>query len=269
MKRSIKIASGVFISFLISLFLVSPANADDVRFNGDHACPALYPIKQMVIDVAANTTTTVCITQYQWDIEMMGGDTHSKWLSSGGTYDATRDIANWKAERSAIEQLRTDTEALAKAEAIKYPNTQVCKAYSYTSTYNGSGGGSFCTIHTETIDVSVRPITPPVGDTTTLMSTNSVASSAVFATVDVPAATSVTAKYFASTTKAVKKLKKMSYTFAKGPKGTEVKVAKTAGDSCFVAGRTVYLGSKSECSVAVTVTKKGVVQGVKTLTFVR
>lgn len=263
MKRSIKLALTVFTAFLLTLFLVSPASADTVSFDGDHACPTLYPIKTMVIDVRANTTTTVCLTQYEWDIQMVGGETHAKWLASGGTYDATQDISNWKAERVAIEKLRTDTEALAKSVAEANPNTQVCKAYSYTSTYNGSGGGSFCTIYVATVDVSVQ------APTSNAVTFGAASFGAVSPVAEVSPANKVTANYFASTTKATKKLKKMSYTFAKGPKGSNVSVTKTAGEACFVTGRTVYLGKGTQCSVSVTVANKGVVQGVKTYTFVR
>ena len=142
MKRSLKIAIGVLVTFLISLFLVNPASAEVIRMDTDGPCPTTHPIKHQISDAQTGVTYFNCMTQYQWDIEMIGGDTHAKWLASGETYDAAQDIANWKAERAAIEKLRADTEALAKAEAIKNPNTQVCKAYSYTSTYNGSGGGS-------------------------------------------------------------------------------------------------------------------------------
>lgn len=274
MKRSLKIAVGLVTSLLLSLVVASPAGAEVIRLDVDGPCPDGYPIKHQISDARTGVTYFNCMSQYQWDIEMIGGETHAKWLASGQTYDATQDIANWKAERAAIEKLRTDTEALAKSEAQKYPNTQICKAYNYTSIYNGSGGGSYCTIHTETVDVSVQPVTNnPVESiqpaSVSVMSVASATVEAIPTVVEIPAATQVTAKYLSNTTKAVKKLKKMKYTFPKGPKGTSVNVAKVSGDSCFVTGRTVYLGKNSECSVAVTVTKKGVIQGVRALTFVR
>ena len=277
MKRSLKIAIGVLVTFLISLFLVSPASAEVIRMDTDGPCPISHPIKHQITDAQTGVTYFNCMTQYQWDIEMIGGDTHAKWLASGEAYDATQDIANWKAELAAIEKLRADTEALAKAEAIKNPNTQICKAYNYTSTYNGSGGGSFCTIHTETVDVSVKPVEPVEPEQSALIQMSTASALQVLDTQtkysvivkDVPAVTSVTAKYFSNTTKAVKKLKKMKYTFPKGPKSTVIAVSKIAGDSCFVSGRTVYLGKNSECTVSVSISKKGVLQGTKTLSFVR
>lgn len=273
MKRSNKLVIGLLTAVTLLAGAISPAFAvDEIRLNTDTACPDGYPIKGQVSDVRSGVTYWTCKSQYAWDIEMMGGDTHAKWLASGGTYDASQDIANWKAERVAIEKLRTDTEALAKAVAQENPNTQVCKAYSYTSTYNGSGGGSFCTIHVATVDVSVpQVVSSPASDAVSASAFKlSVALVAPQATVtEVAPANKATSSYFKSTTKATKKLKKMSYTFAKGPKGSVVSVAKTAGDSCFVTGRTVFLGKGSECTVSVTVTKKGAVQGIKTYIFVR
>jgi hypothetical protein len=242
----------------------------------DGPCPIDYPIKQQISDARTNVTYFLCISQYQWDIEMMGGETHAKWLASGKTYDATQDISNWKSEKAAIEKLRLDTEALAKSEAQKNPNTQVCKAYNYTSKYNGSGGGSFCTIHTETIDVSVPAPNPTSIEPVSISSfsvngSGSTRVSTVAAPNEITAVNGITAKYLSNATTSIKKMKlnKMTYTFAKAPKGSTVTITKIAGDSCFVNKRTVYLGKKSECSVSVTVTKKGVVQGVKTLSFMR
>ena len=146
MRISRRFVVVVLLSFLATAVVSSPAHADDGRFSGDHSCPELYPIKQAVIDVAANTYTTICITQYQWDIELMGGTTYEKWLASGKTYDAHADIALWKAEKAGIELLRTTAEADAKAAADADPGLQVCKSWNYTSVYNGSGGGSICTI---------------------------------------------------------------------------------------------------------------------------
>lgn len=180
MKRSLKISIGILATFLLSLFLVSPAGANEVRLDVDGPCPTEYPIKQQISDARTNITYWLCVSQYQWDIEMMGGETHAKWLASGKTYDATQDILNWKAEKAAIEKLRLDTEALAKSEAQKNPNTQVCKAYNYTSKYNGSGGGSFCTIHTETVDVSSPR---PTASENTISPTSKMQSSLVLPTL--------------------------------------------------------------------------------------
>lgn len=276
MKRSLKIVIGCIAAFIISIFLVSPAGADEIRLDVDGPCPTDYPIKQQISDARTNITYWLCITQYQWDIEMMGGETHAKWLASGKTYDATQDISNWKTEKAAIERLRLDTEALAKSEAQNNPNTQVCKAFNYTSKYNGSGGGTFCTIHTETVDVSVPEVAQPPVEASAftalaLPSANKAITQQSSASAEVTAVNKVTAKYLTTAAKSIKKmkLKKMTYTFARAPKGSEVSITKVSGDSCFVNKRSVYLGSNSECTVSVTITKKGLVQGAKVLTFIR
>lgn len=146
MRISRRLALAISLSFLSAVVVASPVAADDVRFSGDHACPDLYPIKQMVVDARSGSVQTICVTQYQWDIEMIGGATHEKWIASGKTYDAHADISAWKAEKAGIELLRTTAEAEAKAAADADPGLQVCKSWNYTSIYNGSGGGSICTI---------------------------------------------------------------------------------------------------------------------------
>ena len=56
-------------------------------------------------------------------------------------------IADWKYEKISIQLLRLGAETLLEAEAQVNPGVQVCKAYRFVSTFNGSGGGSICTIY--------------------------------------------------------------------------------------------------------------------------
>lgn len=133
-------------SFLASLVIALPAQAEVLRMDQDGLCPASHPIKGQISDARTGVTYYECKTQYDWDIEMMGGAAYQRWLDSGKTLDMTADIAYWKSEKSLIEQKRIDAEAAAKAEADANPGVQVCKSWNYESIYNGSGGGSICTI---------------------------------------------------------------------------------------------------------------------------
>jgi hypothetical protein len=160
MKRSKKMVFGLIATLLISLFLVNPVTADEVRMDTDGPCPTDYPTKHQISDASTGITYWICKSEYQWEIEKIGGDTHKKWLESGGTYDASADIAAAKAEQDYINQLRAQVERDAVAEARTKPNTQVCKQASYQTVYHGGGGFSTCHIYVPETNVSISPSTP-------------------------------------------------------------------------------------------------------------
>ena len=54
-------------------------------------------------------------------------------------------------------------------------------------------------------------------------------------------------------------------TFPKAPKGTKIKIAKSAGDSCKVSGRVVKVKASETCDLTVTLSRKGKVVGSQTL----
>lgn len=146
MRTRSRLNLGICLALVTSLFIALPAHAEVIRMDEDGLCPASHPIKGQISDARTGVTYYECKTQYDWDIEMMGGDAYQRWIDSGKTLDMTADIAYWKAEKSLIEQKRIAAEAAAKAEADANPGVQICKSWSYESIYNGSGGGSICTI---------------------------------------------------------------------------------------------------------------------------
>lgn len=162
MKNSIKLAVGLATSLIISVLVATSAGADELRLDTDGPCPESHPTKHQISDASTGITYWICKTEYQWEIEKIGGETHQKWLESGGNYDATADIAAAKAEQDYINNLRAQVEREAIAEARTKPNTQVCKSANYQTVYHGGGGFSSCHIYVPETNVSVTPNEPRV-----------------------------------------------------------------------------------------------------------
>jgi hypothetical protein len=76
----------------------------------------------------------------------------------------------------------------------------------------------------------------------------------------------VATRYFAKTNK-IPNLSGFAtkLTFPKAPKGTKIKIAKSAGDSCKVSGRVVKVKASGTCDLTVTLSRKGKVVGSQTL----
>ena len=128
---------------LISTLSAVNANAN-VSFDGDVSCPAEYPIKYGEFDVATGQQKTVCHTDTYHQANIIGGEVFQNYVNSGGTLDISQAIAQYRQEQQSINNQRTNAEAQALAEAQANPGVEVCKSWSYTSTFNGSGGGGTC-----------------------------------------------------------------------------------------------------------------------------
>jgi hypothetical protein len=76
----------------------------------------------------------------------------------------------------------------------------------------------------------------------------------------------VATRYFAKTNK-IPNLSGFAtkLTFPKAPKGTKIKIQKSAGDSCKVSGRVVKVKASGTCDLTVTLSRKGKVVGSQTL----
>ncbi|MFM1819547.1 MAG: hypothetical protein RIS61_1145 [Actinomycetota bacterium] len=160
MNRSVRISVSAVLAFAFSIFMIGSSLADEIRMDTDGTCPATHPTKHQISDASTGITYWICKTEYQWEIEKIGGDTHQKWLESGGSYDASADIAASKAEQDYINQLRAQVEQDAISEARTKPNTQVCKSANYQTVYHGSGGFSSCHTYVPETNVSTSPSSP-------------------------------------------------------------------------------------------------------------
>lgn len=268
-RTAMILAIGTALALAFS-FIPTPAHGAVVNhklnFEGEVSCPESNPIKGMTFDVASGRVTTQCYTQFYWDANMMGGEVFMEFdvvISSNQTPDAaliakvTQAIADWKAERIAIDALRDDAQRRAQAAADASPGDVICKAWSYTSRYNGSGGGSVCAVNNNPVDVSVRrsaPVTEPSVPVVTAPVSETITSDAV------------ATRYFAKTNK-IPNLSGFAtkLTFPKAPKGTTIKISKSAGDSCKVSGRVVKVKASGTCDLTVTLSRKGKVVGSQTL----
>jgi len=175
----------------------------------------------------------------------------------------TAAVADWKAERIAIDALRDDAQRRAQAAADASPGDVICKAWSYTSRYNGSGGGSVCAVNNNPVDVSRQPAPAPALSESVAPAPAPVEAAPVAETVTTDA---VATRYFAKTNK-IPNLSGFAtkLTFPKAPKGTKIKIAKSAGDSCKVSGRVVNVKASGTCDLTVTLSRKGKVVGSQTL----
>lgn len=144
MKRFILVLVLVFASSLLN----SPALASDPNYGGDTvtyedqsaSCPSSHPIRTGV------GSSLVCVQQQDWDVYLIGGDLHQQYRDSGGTLDVAAAVEQYKQEQSTIRSLQENAQSEAEAEAARNPGVQVCRNWSYTSEFSGSGSGGVCTI---------------------------------------------------------------------------------------------------------------------------
>lgn len=150
--------------FLLSLILVftglvfnTGAVASDPNYGGDTltyddanaTCPSSHPIRTGESGRNPDGTSYYrikCVRQQDWDVYLIGGDIHQQYRDSGGTLDVAAAIEEYKQEQNNIRSLQENAQREAEAEAAKNPGVQVCRNWSYTSQYSGSGSGGVCTI---------------------------------------------------------------------------------------------------------------------------
>jgi len=138
MKRSLILVLSMFLTFI-----VAPAAEANLRFDGDVSCPADFPIKYGESTLGGGYITT-CHTDTYHQANLIGGEVFQNYVNSGGTLDISQAIAQYRQEQQSINNQRANAEAQALAEANANPGQEVCKTWSYTSTFNGSGGGGTC-----------------------------------------------------------------------------------------------------------------------------
>ena len=138
MKRSLILVLSMFLTFIIA-----PSAKADLTFDGDVSCPANFPIKYGESN-ADGSYRTICHTETYHQANLIGGELFQNYLNSGGTLDISEAIAQNRLEQQNIAEQRATSEAQALAEANANPGQEVCKTWSYTSTFNGSGGGGTC-----------------------------------------------------------------------------------------------------------------------------
>ena len=148
MKRSLILVLSMFLTFI-----VVPATQANVSFDGDVSCPADFPIKYGESN-ADGSYKTVCHTDTYHQANLIGGDVFQNYVNSGGTLDISQAITQYRQEQQSISDQRANAEAQALSEANANPGQEVCKTWSYTSTFNGSGGGGTCV----TIPLAARAI---------------------------------------------------------------------------------------------------------------
>jgi hypothetical protein len=148
MKRSLVLILSLFLSFI-----VAPSAQANLRFDGDVSCPADYPIKYGESTLDGGYFTT-CHTDTYHQANLIGGEVFQNYVDSGGTLDISAAISQNRQEQQSIADQRVAAEAQALAEANANPGQEVCKTWSYTSTFNGSGGGGTCV----TIPLAARTI---------------------------------------------------------------------------------------------------------------
>ena len=284
-RTAMTVAIGTALALAFS-FVPTPAHGATIihklNYEGEVSCPESNPIKGMTFDARSGHVSTQCYTQFYWDANMMGGEVFMEFdavIRAGYTPGeamierVTAAVADWKAERITIDELRDDAQRRAQAAADASPGDVICKAWSYTSRYNGSGGGSVCAVNNNPVDVSVRQPAPAPAQIESLnASTTSVA--APSAAAPLAAAPSAAASMLkASTTPAAtryftrtSKLQSLSgfatkITFPKAPKGSKIKIKKSKGNSCTVKGRVVRVKASGTCDLTVTMSRKGKVVG--------
>jgi hypothetical protein len=283
-RRTAKtVAIGTALALAFS-FVPTPAYGATIihklNYEGEVSCPESNPIKGMTFDARSGHVSTQCYTQFYWDANMMGGEVFMEFdavIRAGYTPGeamierVTAAVADWKAERIAIDELRDDAQRRAQAAADASPGDVICKAWSYTSRYNGSGGGSVCAVNNNPVDVSVRQPAPVQIESLTASSTSAAASIAAAPSAAAPSAaasmlkastTPAATRYFTRTSK----LQSLSgfatnITFPKAPKGSKIKIIKSKGDSCTVKGRVVRVKASGTCDLTVTMSRKGKVVG--------
>ena len=274
-RTALIVAIGTALALAFS-FVPTPAHGattvHKLNYEGEVTCPDSNPIKGMTFDARSGHVSTQCYTQFYWDANMMGGEVFMEFdavIRAGYTPGTamiervTAAVADWKAERIAIDALRDDAQRRAQAAADASPGDVICKAWSYTSRYNGSGGGSVCAVNNNPVDVSRQPAPAPAPSESVAPVPAPVETAPVAETVTTDA---VATRYFAKTNK-IPNLSGFAtkLTFPKAPKGTKIKIAKSAGDSCKVSGRVVKVKASGTCDLTVTLSRKGKVVGSQTL----
>lgn len=142
---------------LTSLSVSTGAVASDPNYGGDTityddanaTCPSSHPVRTGESGNNPDGTRYYrikCVRQQDWDIYLIGGDIHQEYRDSGGTLDVGAAIEEYKQEQNNIRSLQENAQREAEAEAARNPGVQVCKNWSYTSKYSGSGSGGVCTI---------------------------------------------------------------------------------------------------------------------------
>jgi hypothetical protein len=138
MKRSLILVLSMFLTFI-----AAPSAQADLSFDGDVSCPADFPIKYGESTLGGGYITT-CHTDTYHQANLIGGEVFQNYVNSGGTLDISQAIAQYRQEQQSISNQRANAESQALAEANANPGQEVCKTWSYTSTFNGSGGGGTC-----------------------------------------------------------------------------------------------------------------------------
>jgi hypothetical protein len=274
-RTALIVAIGTALALAFSVIPTPAHGATTVHklnYEGEVTCPDSNPIKGMTFDARSGHVSTQYYTQFYWDANMMGGEVFMEFdavIRAGYTPGAamiervTAAVADWKAERIAIDALRDDAQRRAQAAADASPGDVICKAWSYTSRYNGSGGGSVCAVNNNPVDVSVRQPTPaPVQSEVPTSNTPVTQAPVVEASMLRASTTPAATRYFTRTSK----LQSLSgfatkITFPKAPKGTKIKIKKSKGDSCKVKGRVVRVKASGTCDLTVTMSRKGKVVG--------
>jgi hypothetical protein len=277
-RTALIVAIGTALALAFS-FVPTPAHGattvHKLNYEGEVTCPDSNPIKGMTFDARSGHVSTQCYTQFYWDANMMGGEVFMEFdavIRAGYTPGTamiervTAAVADWKAERIAIDALRDDAQSRAQAAADASPGDVICKAWSYTSRYNGSGGGSVCAVNNNPVDVSVpqpAPVSSQAPDSAEAVAPDSDIAAPVVETITSDA---VANRYFAKTNK-IPNLSGFAtkLTFPKAPKGTQIKIKKLTGDSCQVSGRVVKVKTSGTCDLTVTLSRKGKVVGSQTL----
>jgi hypothetical protein len=138
MKRSLILVLSMFL-----IFIVTPTAEANISYDGDVSCPADFPIKYGESN-ADGSYKTICHTDVYHQANLIGGEVFQNYVNSGGTLDISQAITQYRQEQQSIASQRANAEAQALAEANANPGQEVCKTWSYTSTFNGSGGGGTC-----------------------------------------------------------------------------------------------------------------------------
>jgi hypothetical protein len=225
-RTTLIISIGTALALAFS-FVPTPAHGattvHKLNYEGEVSCPESNPIKGMTYDARSSHISTQCYTQFYWDANMMGGEVFMEFDAiiranlipdEVLTRRVAEAVSDWKAERIAIDSLRDDAQRRAQIAADASPGDVICKAWSYTSRYNGSGGGSVCAVNNNPVDVTVRKSTEVFTASATKTITRD----------------SKAIRYFAKTNK-IPNLSGFAtkLTFPKAPKGTKIKIKKSTG----------------------------------------
>lgn len=287
-------ATTLVTSLLISLMIAPPAGATTasgtdymIDYSSDITCPESHPIKGQTSNAATGITTFQCYTQFYWDAYLMGGQAFMDFaaaIAAGRGFDAdvttaiSQAVTNYKAERTAIDALRDDAQRRAQEAADASPGDVVCKSWSYTSVYNGSGGGSVCAVNSNPVDVSVKqpaPADPQISQASAMSASPSMSSTAISKSGPVHSqtfgvTTVAAAKYFTKAAKSPKqKGTQLKFTLPKSPKGSKLTVFKSSASDCSLKGRIVKASMTGTCELTLTITKRGVIMGIQRLTLNR